>query len=168
MNSKTIIAICMVIGLVILLFIFNPNKVENERRDEEVQNMTVSKSKLNLEAEKETLTSKLDELQIETLSVGEGEETQLGDRIRVHYIGWLAETGEVFDSSLTNGLDNGFAFAIGSGVIQGWSDGTIGMQVGEVRRLKIPSELGYGEFGAGESIPPSADLIFDVELLEIL
>ena len=170
MNAKSIIAVLLVFGLLLLFFIFNPGKVDNNRRDEDGDQMAqATNSKLNLDSEKETRNSVIESLEQKTLEEGQGDEkTKVGDRIRVHYVGWLADTGEVFDSSLTNGLDNGFSFAIGSGVIQGWSEGTVGMAVGEVRRLYIPSELGYGEFGAGESIPPNADLIFDVELLEIL
>ena len=170
MNAKSIIAVLLVFGLLLLFFIFNPGKVDNNRRDEDGNQMAqTTNSKLNLDAEKETKTAALQSLEQKTLEEGQGDDTtQVGDRIRVHYIGWLAETGEVFDSSLTNGLDNGFSFAIGSGVIQGWSEGTVDMKVGEVRRLYIPSDMGYGEFGAGETIPPNADLIFDVELLEIL
>jgi FKBP-type peptidyl-prolyl cis-trans isomerase len=55
---------------------------------------------------------------------------------------------------------------VGAGnVISGWDQGVIGMKVGEIRRLRIPSNLGYGAAGAGSSIPANSDLIFDVELV---
>ncbi|MGL6188267.1 MAG: FKBP-type peptidyl-prolyl cis-trans isomerase, partial [Holosporales bacterium] len=74
--------------------------------------------------------------------------------------------GKKFDSSLDRG--KAFSFTLGRGqVIQGWDEGVSGMQVGEKRTLFIPAALGYGEHGAGNDIPPNADLIFDVELIDI-
>ncbi len=87
-----------------------------------------------------------------------------GDRISVNYRGWLASTGEVFDQSFI--YNKTLTFTVGQNVIKGWSDGVLGMKVGEVRRLKIPSELGYGEAGSEPKIPANADLIFDVELVK--
>ena len=88
----------------------------------------------------------------------------------VHYTGWLNVNGEPagkFDSSVDRGQP--FTFVIGVGyVIKGWDEGVMSMKVGEKRRLFIPSQLGYGSRGAGAAIPPFADLIFDVELLEII
>jgi len=100
-----------------------------------------------------------------------------GETAVVHYTGWLdaggGKKGKKFDSS----LDRGRPFSVqnvGSGrVIQGWNDGIAphgslsGMRVGERRRLLIPARLGYGARGAGANIPPNANLIFDVEMLEI-
>jgi FKBP-type peptidyl-prolyl cis-trans isomerase FkpA len=108
----------------------------------------------------------IEELSHEILNKGEGEEVKTGDSITVHYRGWLALDGEVFDQSFNHSND-GFTFTVGQGVIQGWSEGVVGMKIGETRRLKIPYNLGYGERGAGLTIPPFADLIFDVELLRI-
>ena len=105
------------------------------------------------------------QLGIETLQQGSGEEAKSGDTVSVHYTGTL-ENGTKFDSSLDRGSP--FSFTLGAGsVIQGWEMGILGMKVGEKRKLTIPSELGYGKTGAGSIIPPNATLIFEVEMLGI-
>lgn len=94
-------------------------------------------------------------------SVGAGAMAQTGQTLSVHYTGWLASNGQQFDSSLDRGP---FTFTLGAGqVIRGWDEGIAGMRVGGRRRLFIPANLAYGSSGRG-SIPPDADLIFDVEL----
>jgi len=99
------------------------------------------------------------------LAVGTGPVAQSGQAVQVHYTGWLAD-GTKFDSSLDRGEP--FSFTLGSGqVIPGWDEGVTGMQVGGVRQLVVPPDLGYGSTGAGEVIPPDATLIFEVELLAI-
>jgi FKBP-type peptidyl-prolyl cis-trans isomerase FkpA len=104
-------------------------------------------------------------LVIEDLEVGEGAEARAGDLVSVHYTGTLTN-GQRFDSSLDRGTP--FTFTLGRGqVIQGWDEGVAGMKVGGKRKLIIPSELAYGESGAGGVIPPNATLIFEIELLEI-
>ncbi len=107
-----------------------------------------------------------DGLKIEVMKEGSGQRSvKKGDVVTVHYTGQLLN-GEKFDSSLDRGVP--FEFTIGEGkVIQGWERGILGMKVGEKRDLTIPSELGYGSAGAGNVIPPNADLIFEVELLGI-
>lgn len=105
-------------------------------------------------------------LQFIVISEGSGATAAAGQQVQVHYTGWL-EDGTKFDSSVDRG--EAFDFPLGAGrVIRGWDEGVAGMQVGEKRRLIIPSELGYGQRGAGGVIPPNATLIFDVELLGIL
>jgi FKBP-type peptidyl-prolyl cis-trans isomerase FkpA len=89
----------------------------------------------------------------------------------VNYTGWLykplaaKQRGRQFDSSVGRApLD----FQLGAGrVIKGWDQGVAGMKVGGKRTLIIPSHLAYGSRGAGDAIPPGADLIFDVELLDV-
>jgi len=105
------------------------------------------------------------QLTFEITEIGTGEAAKSGQRATLHYTGKL-EDGSVFDSSRERGKP--FSFTLGAGqVIQGWEQGVLGMQIGEVRILNIPPHLGYGEQGAGGSIPPNARLIFEVELLAL-
>ncbi|MCH7979845.1 MAG: FKBP-type peptidyl-prolyl cis-trans isomerase [Acidobacteria bacterium] len=101
------------------------------------------------------------------LKAGTGDTAVPGNRVRVHYTGWLA-SGKKFDSSVDRGQP--FVFSLGAGeVIRGWDEGVAGMKVGGKRQLRIPPELGYGAQGTGGGlIPPNATLIFDVELLGII
>ena len=111
-------------------------------------------------------------LGIEDVVVGQGDTASSGQRVTVHYTGWLYDPkaadkhGKKFDSSKDHGEP--FSFKLGGGqVIRGWDQGVAGMKVGGTRTLVIPSELGYGQRGAGGAIPPNATLLFDVELLEV-
>ena len=104
-------------------------------------------------------------LQIEKLAEGNGAMPKAGDRVTVHYTGWLTD-GSKFDSSVDRGQP--FVFVIGRGqVIGGWDQGVATMKVGDKVRLTNPPELGYGARGAGGVIPPNATLIFEVELLGV-
>src|SRR4051812_4411670 len=104
-------------------------------------------------------------LQIEKITSGTGQEAKTGDRVQVHYTGWLTN-GKKFDSSVDRGQP--FEFVLGRGqVIKGWDEGVATMRVGDKVKLTIPPELGYGTRGAGNVIPPGATLIFEVELLAI-
>ena len=95
--------------------------------------------------------------------VGDGDSPTVGDTVVVHYTGWL-EDGTQFDSSVDRGEP--FSFTLGMGqVIPGWDEGVATMKIGGKRQLKIPAELGYGDAGSGNLIPPGATLIFDVELI---
>ena len=103
-------------------------------------------------------------------TVGTGAEARTGSHVTVNYTGWLYlpdapdHHGEKFDSSIGR---KPFTFRLGSGmVIPGWDQGVDGMKVGGKRTLVIPAALGYGAEGAGP-IPPNANLIFDVELLDV-
>ncbi len=104
------------------------------------------------------------ELKAEILEQGSGRVVKDGDIVRVHYEGFL-EDGAKFDSSRDRG--DSFSFKVGAGrVIPGWDLGIIGMKLGEVRRLYIPSKYAYGEQGK-KPIPPNTNLVFEIELLEI-
>uniref|UniRef100_A0A0F7GZ26 peptidylprolyl isomerase n=1 Tax=Acorus calamus var. americanus TaxID=263995 RepID=A0A0F7GZ26_ACOCI len=88
-----------------------------------------------------------------------------GDKIKVHYRGSLTD-GTVFDSSFERA--DPIEFELGSGqVIKGWDQGLLGMCVGEKRKLKIPSKLGYGAQGSPPKIPGGATLVFDTELVAV-
>ena len=104
-------------------------------------------------------------LTIEDVTVGSGAVAVAGQKVKVHYTGWLTN-GTKFDSSKDRG--DPFEFPLGGGrVIKGWDEGVQGMKVGGVRKLTIPSDLGYGARGAGGVIPPNATLVFEVELLGV-
>ncbi len=105
------------------------------------------------------------ELIIEELVLGEGTACKAGDHVSMHYTGWLTN-GKKFDSSVDRNAPFDFQLGVGQ-VIPGWDQGVDGMQVGGKRKLTIPSKLAYGEMGAGNAIPPSATLVFEVELLAI-
>ncbi len=104
--------------------------------------------------------------------IGTGEEATPGQRVTVHYTGWLFDPnapdnkGKKFDSSLDRGQPFEFMLGVGQ-VIGGWDQGFAGMKVGGQRTLIIPPELGYGAHGAGGVIPPHATLLFEVELLGV-
>jgi FKBP-type peptidyl-prolyl cis-trans isomerase len=105
------------------------------------------------------------ELLIETLKPGTGAEAKAGNRVTVHYVGTLTN-GTKFDSSRDRG--EGFRFALGQGqVIKGWDQGVAGMKIGELRKLTIPPDMGYGARGFPPVIPANATLVFEVELLSV-
>ena len=106
------------------------------------------------------------ELVTNDIKVGSGAEAVPGKTVTVHYTGWLLNGGKKFDSSVDRGQP--FSFQLGaSQVIPGWDKGVSGMKVGGKRKLTIPSNLAYGEHGAGGVIPPNAALVFEVELLGV-
>ncbi len=107
-----------------------------------------------------------DELRIEDLLPGDGKAVVKGALITTQYRGWL-EDGTCFDSSYQRGKP--FQCVIGSGrVIKGWDQGLIGMRVGGKRKLWVPAHLAYGERQIGAHITPHSNLIFEIELLEVL
>src|SRR5579863_93710 len=104
-------------------------------------------------------------LQYWDIKVGTGEVAMAGSRVKVHYTGWL-DTGKKFDSTVD--ARQPYSFTLGNGeVIRGWDEGIEGMKVGGKRQLRIPPELAYGEDGHPPQVPPSATLIFDVQLLAV-
>lgn len=103
------------------------------------------------------------------LQGGHGRAAEAGDHVDVHYTGWLYDEeaegnrGDKFDSSVDRGQK--FQFTLGANqVIKGWDQGVAGMLIGEKRELTLAPEMGYGDRGAGNVIPPGATLVFEVEL----
>jgi len=165
-NIAVFSTILAIIGLAIL-FVINPRVIVNQR-----SNPVVSESRLkdfpieNLL----TYTEKLTELKKETVlptNLNTSRVIEYGDNVRVHYRGWLATNGKIFDESFKRG-DTGFQFTVGSGVITGWSEGVVNSKVGDVIRLSIPSEKAYGAQSPSADIPANSDMVFYVEILEIL
>ncbi len=103
-------------------------------------------------------------LQYEVLVEGNGEHPVASDTVRCHYEGTLID-GTIFDSSYKRNQPAEFGLRQ---VIAGWTEGVQLMKVGSKYKFYIPYQLGYGEHGAGNSIPPYAALIFTVELLAIV
>lgn len=102
-------------------------------------------------------------LQYEELQAGDGVQPQQGDQVVLHYQGTLID-GTVFDSSYQRGEPA--TFPVG-GLIPGFTEALLAMKTGAKWRVFIPSELGYGEAGAGDRIGPNEALIFEIELLSI-
>lgn len=117
-----------------------------------------------------TAADSLKELQIGvTKSIPEDEchvKAKAGHTVDVHYTGYLRDNLEQFDSSYGRGVP--ISFKLGKGqVIKGWDQGLLGMCIGEQRKIQIPSDLAYGERGIPGVIPKNADMIFDVEMVDI-
>ena len=118
---------------------------------------------LDENATKEGVVTTASGLQYQVLTEGQGAKPVASDEVTVHYHGTLID-GTVFDSSVDRGQPA--TFPVG-GVIQGWVEALQLMNVGSKYKLFIPSNLAYGERGAGGSIGPNETLIFEVELLSI-
>lgn len=109
---------------------------------------------------------------VEDVKKGSGEMAANKSAVAMHYTGWLYDDaaedhkGAEFDSSFKRNKPLEFVLGMGR-VIKGWDQGIEGMQVGGKRRLVIPPELGYGERGFGQVIPPNSTLMFDVELVAV-
>ena len=107
-----------------------------------------------------------DDLLIEEITVGDGDEAVPGKNVMVHYVGVAWSNGRQFDASWDRG--DSFDFRLGAGqVITGWDRGVAGMKVGGRRRLTIPPHLGYGQQGAGGVIKGGETLVFVVDLLGV-
>jgi FKBP-type peptidyl-prolyl cis-trans isomerase len=102
----------------------------------------------------------------ETIREGIGPESKPGQSIRVHYVGKL-ENGDVFDTTRNGGPPR--LVTIGEkDQLKAWTEAIPGMRVGEIRKLIVPPELGFGAAGRAPSVPSNATLIFEIELLDIL
>ncbi len=99
------------------------------------------------------------------LEVGKGALVKTGDHVTVTYVGTLID-GKKFDASADHGGTFDYVQGV-TGLIAGWTEGTSTMKVGGERKLIIPPQLGYGQEGAGDAVPPNATLIFDIKLVSI-
>jgi len=135
--------------------------LQNKQSSEKIEE---GKAFLAENAKRETVTELASGLQYEIITEGNGPKPKATDQVKCHYHGTLID-GTVFDSSVQRGEPAVFPV---NGVIQGWVEALQMMPVGSKWRLFIPSELGYGERGAGQAIAPHSTLIFEVELLEIV
>ena len=115
-------------------------------------------------AQKEGVVTLPSGLQYKVLREGNGKKPKATDQVKCHYEGMLVD-GTMFDSSVQRGEPATFPL---NGVIAGWTEGLQLMQEGAKYRFFIPYQRGYGERGAGSSIPPFATLVFDVELIEVV
>ena len=158
--KKVIIFLVVAVVVLYAAYAFRPS-LESLAPSEQAEEQTIEP--VAQEAEEVSMEN-VTELQIEDITVGDGEEAVAGKTITVHYTGTLTD-GTKFDSSKDRGTP--FSFNLGAGqVIQGWDQGFEGMKVGGVRKLTIPPAMGYGASGAGP-IPPNSTLIFEVELLGV-
>jgi FKBP-type peptidyl-prolyl cis-trans isomerase FkpA len=103
-------------------------------------------------------------LKIQDLKVGDGPSPRMGQTVKVHYIGRFENGGKEFNNSYEGGTPAEFRLG---GVIEGWNEALQTMKVGGKRKIWVPSKLGYGAQGKPPSIPPNANLEFDIELLAI-
>ena len=142
-------------------------KQEEKQRAEAAEKYKGAKSEgekyLSENAKKEGVTTLPSGLQYKVLKEGNGKSPKATDKVVCHYEGMLID-GTMFDSSIQRGEPATFPL---NGVIAGWTEGLQLMKEGAKYRFFIPYQLGYGERGAGASIPPFATLVFDVELIEV-
>lgn len=159
------IIVIVVVAFGIFFIIKNTKKpAMNEESKDQTEASTTNTSPTT-ETQSSTATPAPTELMMTTVKEGTGPEAKDGDIVSVNYTGYLSD-GTKFDSSLDRGTP--FQFTIGAGqVIKGWDIGVKGMKKGEVRKLIIPAEFGYGASGFPGVIPPNATLAFQVELMEI-
>ena len=160
MENKHIVAILGMglIVLLIVLFLFQSSKIPN--MDDKPVNWDFNKNQPTASPTAPVVK----DLQGQDLKIGTGSAVMSGDTIMVHYIGAFLD-GKKFDSSYDR--NQPFEITVGARqVIAGFDAGVVGMKIGGKRRIIIPSDLAYGEKGAGP-IPPNTPIVFEVELLDI-
>lgn len=145
-------------------FVKQEQKLNAERAEQGKAHKEAGEKYLAENAKKEGVVTLPSGLQYQVLKEGDGKKPTAKDTVRCHYEGFLID-GTVFDSSVQRGEPAEFGL---QQVIAGWTEGLQLMQEGAKYRFFIPYRLGYGEGGAGSSIPPFAALIFDVELIKVL
>lgn len=136
------------------------------KQEQEQAQQAIADGKVFLEenGKREGVVTTKSGLQYEVLTEGTGKQPKATDKVRCHYEGKLID-GSIFDSSYQRGEPADFGL---NQVIPGWTEGVQLMKEGAKYRFFIPYLLGYGERGAGQSIPPYSTLIFDVELIRVL
>lgn len=141
------------------------NQLLQERQAEQAKAFIAEGEKFLTEnAARDEVTVTDSGLQFEIIAEGDGEKPLAESKVRTHYHGTLID-GTVFDSSYERGEPAEFPV---NGVIPGWTEALQLMPVGSKWRLYVPSDLAYGEHGAGDRIAPHTTLVFDVELLDIV
>lgn len=169
-QSLILAGVAAAILLVLVLIVFWPGQandsVINDNSVRTSMNEFAEKQKQYLEenAAKDGVTVTESGLQYRVLSRGESDvRPNASDVVSAHYEGRLID-GTIFDSSYRRGAPSDFGLFQ---VIPGWTEGLQYMAIGDKYEFTIPSDLGYGDRGAGADIPPGATLIFDVELMGI-
>jgi FKBP-type peptidyl-prolyl cis-trans isomerase len=137
---------------------------ESEGKRAGQENLEKGNAFLETNKSREGITVTESGLQYEILTTGTGVKPTASDQVRVHYHGTLID-GKVFDSSVDRGEPA--VFGVGQ-VIPGWTEALQLMTVGSKWKVYLPSDIAYGERGAGGDIGPNSALIFEVELLEIV
>ncbi len=139
-------------------------KLQAEREESGRAARKAGEEYLAANAKREGVVTLPSGLQYEVIRPGSGRKPKATDSVKCHYEGFLTD-GTLFDSSLRRGEPATFGL---QQVIAGWTEGLQLMQEGAKYRFYIPYRLGYGESGAGKSIPPYSALVFDVELIKVL
>lgn len=174
-----IVIVCLVVGYLLIYTIIEskttiPKEMIDTSSITEIEETSFDNDSATHTSSSSTQTTIMESyttdtgMKITITTPGNGVEAKNGDTVHVNYTGRFAD-GTAFDSNTDPkfGHVQPFSFTLGAGqVIKGWDEGVAGMKVGEKRTLVIPYTLGYGENGYG-SIPPKAELTFEVELLGI-
>ena len=137
---------------------------QKKEKEQAEENIAKGKAYLEENGKREGVITTKSGLQYEVLTEGTGKSPKATDKVRCHYEGRLTD-GTIFDSSYQRGEPADFGL---NQVIAGWTEGVQLMKEGAKYRFHIPYLLGYGERGAGASIPPYATLVFEVELIKVL
>ena len=145
-------------------FVAQEEKINKQRAEAGKAHKEAGEKYLAENAKKDGVITLPSGLQYQVLKEGNGKKPSAKDSVKCHYEGFLID-GTVFDSSVQRGEPAVFGL---QQVIAGWTEGLQLMQEGAKYRFFIPYRLAYGEGGAGQSIPPFAALIFDVELIQVM
>jgi FKBP-type peptidyl-prolyl cis-trans isomerase len=146
-------------------------KSDSGEQEAAVEEPAVTETTVAEATEELEMFTKESGVRYQELVVGSGVEAVNGMNLECDYTLWLGDaTGLVKGTKIDSSIDRGnpFACTLGRGLIQGWTDGMIGMKAGGKRIIYVPWNLGYGERGAGDRIPPRSNLIFEIEFLRPL